>query len=223
MKYFRILMLIVVFFLYTQGIALANSVEQEKKDLLKIQNILEKAVVLINQIANQRIAEQKFRESMDSRIVNKLVFWGHDKILEKRHIDTVVVHSIYDALGMNPYDVDSVMYELAIYDVSSHYLISRNGVIYRLVRDNDLAWHAGRSQLFDGRTSVNKFSIGIELLHHEKEEVNELQYQSLVDLIKYLQLEHQIKHITGHTNISLTKKTDPWNFNWMKFNQMFNK
>jgi len=67
-------MLFVVFFLYTQGIALANSVEQEKKDLLKIQNILEKAVILINQMANQRIAEQKFRESMDSRIVNKLVF-----------------------------------------------------------------------------------------------------------------------------------------------------
>ena len=139
MKYIKILVLLFVFFLYTQGIALANNVDKETKDLVKIQGVLEKAVFIVNQIANQRILEQKFRESMDNRIINKLVFWGHDKISEKRHIDTVVVHSIYDALGMNPYDVDSVMYELAIYDVSSHYLISQNGVIYRLVKDNDLA------------------------------------------------------------------------------------
>ncbi len=200
-----------------------ENISKQTEEIRKIQVILEKAVVVINNIANKYLERQNFKNSMEDRIIDRIVPWGHDKIYDKREVDTVVVHSIYDALGMNPYDVDGVMYELAIYDVSSHYLISREGLIYRLVKDNDLAWHAGRSQLFDGRTSVNRFSIGIELLHHENDSANDFQYNSLVDLIKYLQFDYDIKHITGHTDISLTTKTDPWNFDWVKFNTLFDK
>lgn len=221
-KYILVFILFFVCFSSNLAFAKDNDVEQETKELAKIQLILEKAVIAINNIANKVIEQQNFKNSMDKRIVNKLVPWGHDKMYyEERKIDTIVVHSVYDALGQNPYDSDGVMYEFAVYDVCSHYLISREGIIYRMVKDNDLAWHAGRSQLFDGRTSVNKFSIGIELIQHEKEEANDIQYKTLVDLIKYLQLDYDIKNITGHTNVSLTKKTDPWNFDWKKFNTVF--
>lgn len=204
MKKIKVIILLLVFFLGANGSALASNINQKNYSLVEMQNILKSLMIMLKDLIDQR-----FKQSMDQRIVNRFVSWGHDKVAEKRHVDTVVVHSIYDALGNNPHDVEGVIHELKIYNVSSHYLISREGVIYRLVKDNDLAWHAGHSKLVDGRTGVNKFSIGIELLHHEKEEASEVQYQALVDLVKYLKLNYDIKHITGHTDISLTKKTDP--------------
>jgi len=51
--------------------------------------------------------------------------------------------------------------------VSAHYLISRKGRIVQLVRDSDVAWHAGRSY-WQGRRGVNNFSIGIELCNWGK-------------------------------------------------------
>lgn len=223
-KYILLIVFLFICFLPSPVLASENvDISKETEKIRKIQVILEKAANIINNMANKYVERENFRNIMEERIIDRIVPWGHDKVLGKRDVDTIVVHSIYDALGMNPYDVDGVMYELAIYDVSSHYLISREGLIYRLVKDNDLAWHAGKSQLFDGRTSVNRFSIGIELLHHENDSANDFQYNALIDLIKYLQLDYHIKHITGHTNISLTTKTDPWNFDWIKFNTLFNK
>ena len=48
--------------------------------------------------------------------------------------------------------------------VSSHYLINRNGKIYRLVNDNQIAWHAGKS-CWGKYKNLNKNSIGIELVN----------------------------------------------------------
>ena len=48
--------------------------------------------------------------------------------------------------------------------VSSHYLINRNGKIYRLVKDNKIAWHAGKS-CWGKLKNLNKNSIGIELVN----------------------------------------------------------
>jgi len=45
---------------------------------------------------------------------------------------------------------------------SAHVVIGRDGEITQLVAFNRKAWHAGRSQ-WQGRRSVNNFSIGIEL------------------------------------------------------------
>lgn len=45
--------------------------------------------------------------------------------------------------------------------VSAHFLISRDGTTYQLVRSNMKAFHAGVSTYY-GRENVNNFSIGIE-------------------------------------------------------------
>ena len=47
---------------------------------------------------------------------------------------------------------------------SAHLVIDRDGVITQLVPFDTTAWHAGRSA-WDGRTNLNKFSIGIELVN----------------------------------------------------------
>ena len=48
--------------------------------------------------------------------------------------------------------------------VSSHFLINQQGKIYRLVLDNQVAWHAGKS-CWGKYSNLNKNSIGIELVN----------------------------------------------------------
>ena len=49
--------------------------------------------------------------------------------------------------------------------VSCHYLINRRGKIFRLVKDEDIAWHAGKS-MWGKYKNLNKNSIGIELVNN---------------------------------------------------------
>lgn len=74
------------------------------------------------------------------------------------NLDTIVIH--YTA-GRNA--KNSTQY-LARNDIkaSAHIVIDRNGTIYQLVAFDIIAWHAGRS-VWDGRKSLNNYSIGIEL------------------------------------------------------------
>jgi N-acetyl-anhydromuramyl-L-alanine amidase AmpD len=157
------------------------------------------------------------------KIVDRLVNFGYKVPAAPRSIDTIIIHSSYDALGRDPYSVEGVIYEYKIYGVSPHYLIDRNGTIFRLVKDENIAYHAGKGIMPDGRTNINSFSIGIELINTKNASPNEAQYSSLVKLIKFLKLKYKIKYILGHNEISPERKTDPWNFDWQKFNEMLNK
>ena len=48
--------------------------------------------------------------------------------------------------------------------VSCHYLIDRKGQILKMVDDNKIAWHAGKSK-WKNYINLNKYSIGIELVN----------------------------------------------------------
>ena len=48
--------------------------------------------------------------------------------------------------------------------VSSHFVINENGKVYRLVHNNKIAWHAGKSS-WSKYKNLNKNSIGIELVN----------------------------------------------------------
>lgn len=50
--------------------------------------------------------------------------------------------------------------------VSSHFYITRAGIIYQLVDDSKRAWHAGVSML-NGVWYCNNYSLGIELEHRD--------------------------------------------------------
>jgi len=162
---------------------------------------------------------KSFNPNNSLNIVDKLVSWGYEIPSSNRSIDTIIVHSSYDALGNNPYSVNGVIYEYKIYGVSSHYLIDRNGTIFRLVEEDNIAYHAGGGKMPDGRTNINSFSIGIELINTKTVGPNEAQYLSLVRLVKSLKSRYEIKNILGHSQIAPDRKTDPWNFDWQKFNE----
>ena len=48
--------------------------------------------------------------------------------------------------------------------VSCHYLINRKGKVFSLVKDNYIAWHAGKS-MWRKYKNLNKNSIGVELIN----------------------------------------------------------
>ena len=106
--------------------------------------------------------------------------------------------------------------------VSCHYFINRNGNIYKMVDDNKIAWHAGKSKWKNIR-NLNKSSIGIEIQNKghfiDYQNFPKKQISSLIVLIKSLLKKYKIKkcNVLGHSDIAPLRKKDPgekfpWDF-----------
>ena len=98
--------------------------------------------------------------------------------------------------------------------VSSHFVINQKGKIYRLVQDNQIAWHAGKS-CWGKYKNLNKNSIGIELVNkgHKFGYTNfkKKQLSSLIKICRNLIKKYRIKkqNIIGHSDIAPLRKIDP--------------
>src|SRR3989339_1870866 len=142
-----------------------ESVEETQDNVGNIQNE-EKKVEISSEteddvvvVPNTEIVEKPKKETVENidepKIINKLADWGFSKS-DNRKIDTIIIHSSYNAVGSDVHDLDDIIYkEYKPYGVSPHYIISREGKIYRLVEDKNIAYHAGESKVPDGRTGVN--------------------------------------------------------------------
>lgn len=135
-----------------------------------------------------------------------------------RSIDTIVLHSSYNAGSGDVYDIDKIVKQYEDYGVGAHYLIGRTGKIYRLIEEKNVAYHAGASKMPDGRKNVNEFSIGIEMVGTLESGYTEEQYRAVNALIADIKSRHKIKSIVGHADIAPDRKTDPWKFDWKKLN-----
>ena len=97
--------------------------------------------------------------------------------------------------------------------VSAHYTIDRDGTTVSHVPENRRAWHAGQSRMKDGRTQVNDFSIGIELVNRNDgvDPFPQRQIQSLRRLLKEIVSRHNIQHIVPHYECADPpgRKSDP--------------
>lgn len=102
-------------------------------------------------------------------------------------------------------------------DVSAHYVIGQDGRIVNMVDTNYRAWHAGESVL-NGRSHVNDYSIGIEIVNPDGNfnPYTEAQYQSLEWLTQDLLNKYpSITHLTGHEDVAPGRKSDPGDlFDW---------
>jgi hypothetical protein len=147
-------------------------------------------------------------------VTPRLLGYGFRAPEKPRSIDTVVLHSSYNAIGGDVFDVDQILKEYEDYGVGAHYLISRGGTVYRLVEEKNIAYHAGTSELPDGRKNVNDFSIGIELVGTKTSGYTDDQYESLNGLLTDIKKRHRISTIVGHADIAPARKSDPWNFDW---------
>ena len=106
--------------------------------------------------------------------------------------------------------------------VSCHYLIDRNGQIYKMIDDANIAWHAGKSK-WKNIKNLNKYSIGIEIQNKghfiNYQNFPKKQISSSIVLIKSLLKKYKIKknNVLGHSDIAPLRKKDPgekfpWNF-----------
>jgi N-acetylmuramoyl-L-alanine amidase len=130
-------------------------------------------------------------------------------------VDTIVLHATVNPSAesttkwfMNPES-----------KVSSHYTVGKDGSIIEHVSTFDRAWHAGVSKDVEGRTGVNMFSVGIEIvnLNDGKDPFTEAQYQVIDNMVGMLLRRFPtIKYITSHEYIAQPKgrKSDPKGFDW---------
>ena len=108
--------------------------------------------------------------------------------------------------------------------VSCHYLINREGKVFRMVEDNRVAWHAGKSK-WGKFVNLNDKSIGIELVNKGHkfgyQKFSKKQISALIQLCIKLKKKYSIKnhYILGHSDIAPLRKSDPGEkFPWKKLN-----
>ncbi|AMG58089.1 N-acetylmuramoyl-L-alanine amidase [Pantoea vagans] len=123
-------------------------------------------------------------------------------------------------------DFSSSLVTLTDREVSAHYLIPRQppqrtdkGVIWQLVPEQQLAWHAGPS-FWRGATRINDTSIGIELVNRgyrrtltglEWQPFTAAQITTLEALVRDIARRYGIppENIVGHSDIAPQRKQDP--------------
>ena len=82
------------------------------------------------------------------------------KVRKNKNIKLIVIH--YTGMQSR---IESIKRLLSSkHKVSTHYLIDRKGQILKMVDDNKVAWHAGKSK-WKNFNNLNKYSIGIELVN----------------------------------------------------------
>jgi N-acetylmuramoyl-L-alanine amidase len=97
--------------------------------------------------------------------------------------------------------------------VSAHYVLAEDGAIYRLVPEDRVAWHAGRSH-WRGRDALNGTSIGIEIvnLHGDRHDYPDEQIAALIELCRDIAGRHPAivpRNVVGHSDIAPKRKVDP--------------
>lgn len=102
-------------------------------------------------------------------------------------------------------------------DASYHYIIERDGTIYKCVPTTKKAWHAGVSKGPHG-SLVNDYSIGIAFANrNDGEEVTPEQAQAAQDLIHALWVGNRhLAFCTTHRLIT-SRKSDPKGFGFYEF------
>ncbi|MCS6905345.1 MAG: N-acetylmuramoyl-L-alanine amidase [Bacteroidia bacterium] len=142
---------------------------------------------------------------------------------QPREISTIIIHSMYNPEVADSFSVDACLALLKRYNVSAHLIIDREGNIWQLLPLQAISYHAGKGQLPNGRTGINQFSVGIELINSYYTPITEKQYQALFRLTKLLCERYPIQQILRHSDIAPGRKTDPWNFDWQRFAEAFPK
>lgn len=98
--------------------------------------------------------------------------------------------------------------------VSSHYLVHRDGSVVQMVPENRRAWHAGKS-FWAGETDINSRSIGIEIANAGHTgglpDFPDEQIKSVIELCLDCGRRHNIAapRVLGHSDVAPVRKVDP--------------
>ena len=124
------------------------------------------------------------------------------KIIVLHYTDGGTIHSVYDYFNTEKIE-DSRKFNKAQSElnVSSHYLIDRDGTVYHLVCDTLFARHI---------IGLNYCSIGVENIGSKSNPLTEKQVISNVKLVKYLCSKYPIEYLIGHSEYSNFRLSKYW-------------
>ncbi|AHD08974.1 Negative regulator of beta-lactamase expression [Phaeobacter gallaeciensis] len=104
------------------------------------------------------------------------------------------------------------------YEVSAHYLIGADGMLWQMVREADRAWHAGAGE-WCGQGDINSRSIGIELDNRGDHPFSASQMARLETLLSGILQRWEISPtgVIGHSCMAPGRKYDPGpRFDWAR-------
>lgn len=154
------------------------------------------------------------------------IVWA-PSVFSSRRTETTVV----DTIVLHHTEIDTAKGVIDWFNnpkarVSSHFTVDRDGTIYQHVSCFRQSWHAGFSTDFYGRSNVNRFSIGIEMVNRGdgKDPWPDAQVNAVHNLVAFL-VHYRfptITQITSHEFIAIPKgrKNDPIGFPFERFNDL---
>ena len=101
-------------------------------------------------------------------------------------------------------------FQLEHTQVSSHYVIGRDGQVVQMLNDYQRAWHAGAGK-WGNITDMNSVSIGIELDNNGNEPFPDAQINALLIVLNNLKSKYRIPqtNFIGHSDYAPGRKDDP--------------
>jgi len=98
--------------------------------------------------------------------------------------------------------------------VSTHYVVDEAGAVYRIVAEENRAWHAGAAS-WEGEGDVNSRAIGIEIVNggHDFDlpDFTEAQIEAVIALVREILGRWNLTpaRVVGHSDIAPERKLDP--------------
>ena len=152
----------------------------------------------------KRIRQYPIKDS-----VSNAPFFAGTTNFSMRRPNYVIIHHT----AQNTCDQTLKTFTLPGTQVSSHYVICRDGIVFHMLNDYLRAHHAGVSR-WGNNTDINSSSIGIEIDNNGSEPFSELQMNSLISLLGRLKTAYNIpqSNFIGHADIAPGRKVDPSRF-----------
>ncbi len=85
----------------------------------------------------------------------------------------------------------------------AHYFVAPGGEVYRIIDRNRIATHAGRS-MWEGRSTLDNFSIGVEVVGYYNRDITDAQYVALRELLRQLMSLYDIpsENVLTHSMVA---------------------
>ncbi len=85
----------------------------------------------------------------------------------------------------------------------ANYFVNPSGIVYRIIDKRRIAKHTGRS-MWDGQTTIDNYSIGIEVVGYHNKDITDAQYDALRELLRQLQSVYDIPddHVLTHSMVA---------------------
>jgi len=165
-------------------------------------------------VASEDVATPDLSRDVTNRMVTSLAITDRPSPnFDKRTLPVTLIVLHYTAAPLKE-SLNALSDGRGTARVSSHYVVSERGTIYRLVDESNRAWHAGVSR-WKGITDVNSASIGIEMVNlgYDKEgrprPYAAEQVEAVVRLCLDIQSRYDIAGVVGHSDVAPLRKIDP--------------